>query len=320
MYKVNVPLSVPGSQKSEYIKNYRLLTKDSGRLFLIAGDQRVEHLNDDFFGPGISPEDEHPEHLFAISRLAPGAVLATQPGLIARYGAKYPELPYIIKINGRTHLGDSQVKDSSQAWWSIAQVQAFKKQSGLKIVGIGYTVYLGGPQEGQMLAQAAQLIQEAHQAGLTAIIWMYPRGPKINEEDIQIIAGGAGVAGALNADFVKVKYPKPGKNPALSAKKFQAVIKAAGQTKVICAGGAQKDSKKFLAELNEQLNISGVAGLAVGRNLHQKSKAEAARLSRAIKALLFDQTSLSQAYRLYQEKDLKTNKSKPRTSRFLGIF
>lgn len=41
----------------------------------------------------------------------------------------------------------------------------------------------------------------------TGYCWMYHRGKNIKEEDIDIIAGGAGVAAALGADFVKVKYP-----------------------------------------------------------------------------------------------------------------
>jgi DhnA family fructose-bisphosphate aldolase class Ia len=67
MLKIKVPLSVPRAKKSEYEKNYCLLTKDTGRLLLIAGDQKVEHLNDDFFGTGISPEDASPKHLFEIA-------------------------------------------------------------------------------------------------------------------------------------------------------------------------------------------------------------------------------------------------------------
>lgn len=320
MTKIEIPLSVPAKQRAEYLKNYKLLTNNSGRLFLVAGDQRVEHLNDDFVGPGISPDDASPEHLFVIARSAPGGVLATHPGLIARYGAAYPEIPYIVKINGKTHLGNNEAKDSSQEWWTIDNIKEFKKQSGLKIVGIGYTVYLGGAQEAKMLTRAARLIQEAHQAGLTAVIWMYPRGPKINEEDVHIIAGGAGVAASLNADFVKVKYPAHGKNPALTAKKFQEVVKAAGKTKIVCAFGAQKDIKNVLSDLDRQINISGVSGLAIGRNLHQRSEAEAARLSQAISALLFEQANADQAYRLYQKKLKPKNEKTSKNSRFLGLF
>lgn len=34
---------------------------------LFAGDQKVEHLNDDFFGPEVPEDDADPEHLFRIA-------------------------------------------------------------------------------------------------------------------------------------------------------------------------------------------------------------------------------------------------------------
>jgi len=52
-----VPLDVPGESRRKYLENYQLMTHDSGRLMLFAGDQKVEHLNDDFFGPGIDEQD-----------------------------------------------------------------------------------------------------------------------------------------------------------------------------------------------------------------------------------------------------------------------
>jgi len=41
------------------------ITRGSGRLMLFVGDQKVEHLNADFYGEGISPDDSDPEHLFS---------------------------------------------------------------------------------------------------------------------------------------------------------------------------------------------------------------------------------------------------------------
>ena len=64
---LRVPLDVPKKERQRYIDNYLRITKGSGRLMLFAGDQKVEHLNDDFCGPGISPEDDDPEHLFRIA-------------------------------------------------------------------------------------------------------------------------------------------------------------------------------------------------------------------------------------------------------------
>jgi len=76
---VLVPLDVPPQRREEYIDNYLKITKESGRMMLFAGDQKVEHLNKDFYGEGISPEDGDPEHLFRIAERGRIGVFATPP-------------------------------------------------------------------------------------------------------------------------------------------------------------------------------------------------------------------------------------------------
>lgn len=109
--KVRVPLDVPASARDTFIGNYRVLTSNIGRVMLMAGDQKVEHLNDDFFGPGISPDDANPEHLFQIASKARIGAFATHLGLIARYGADYPDIPYLVKLNGKTNLVKTDQRD-----------------------------------------------------------------------------------------------------------------------------------------------------------------------------------------------------------------
>lgn len=302
MTNIHIPLSVPKDKRTEYEKNINLLTQGSGNLFLIAGDQKIEHLNDDFFGPGIAPEDNDPEHLFRIASASEGGALASHLGMIAAYGHSYFNLPYIVKINGRTNLGDSNKKDSSKPLWKVKNVIEFKKQSGLKIAGIGYTLYLGGEHEAKMLKQAAKAIYEAHQAGLVAVLWMYPRAKGVKEENIHTIAGGAGVAACLGADFAKVKYPYEMKDRKAAAKKFQEVTTASGKTKVICVGGSKQRAKDLLAFLELQLATGKSKGLAIGRNLHQRSLDEAISLARALSAVILKGMSATEAEKTYCSK------------------
>src|SRR6185503_17613312 len=93
------PVDVPETMRGEYEHNIRTATKDTGKLMLFAGDQKVEHMNDDFFGEGIAPDDADPEHLFRIASRARIGVFATQLGLIARYGHDYRDVPYLVKLN-----------------------------------------------------------------------------------------------------------------------------------------------------------------------------------------------------------------------------
>lgn len=315
MNEIKIPATVPSSKKSDYQKNWRIATAGSGSLFLFAGDQKVEHLNEDFKGIGIAPEDASPEHLFQIASASPIGVFATHLGLIARYGKQYPKVPYLIKMNGRTNLYKDTDEIMSSAWLEVEDVINFKKQSALNIIGIGYTVYLGGENENMMLKEASRLIMQAHQQGLLAVIWMYPRGSKINEEDIKTIAGGAGVAAALGADFVKVKYPA--KTDKKTAEKYNEVIQAAGLTKVICAGGSKQNPEKLIEQAWIQKNVCHSNGIAIGRNLHQRPLKEAISLSTALALIINHDATLAEALDVYKGRKKIERK---RHSDFLGLF
>ena len=79
------------------------------------------------------------------------------------------------------------------------------KEAGVNIVGLGYTIYLGSEYEATMMAEAGELIAQAHANGLLVVLWIYPRGKAVKaEKDPALIAGAAGVALCLGADFVKV--------------------------------------------------------------------------------------------------------------------
>ncbi len=299
--KFLVPLDVPKSAAAAYLGHLKLITKNTGRLMLFAGDQRVEHLNDDFYGAkNIAPEDADPEHLFRIAARARIGAFATQLGYINKYGRDYPHIPYIVKLNSKSNLvKPDQADPESTSWYSIEQVMEIKKRTGMKICGIGYTIYLGSEFEHEMLTEAAQLIYEAHRYGLVAIVWVYPRGKAVPQERYgHLIAGGVNVAAALGADFVKINYPRPSSGQS-SAEQFKEAILAGNRTKVICAGGGQTNPKAFLQTLVDQLEKSGAGGNATGRNVHQRPLDEAVRFCNAIAAVTFDGQSAASAYKIY---------------------
>jgi fructose-bisphosphate aldolase/6-deoxy-5-ketofructose 1-phosphate synthase len=296
---VAVPLDVPRGARRTYINNYLKITGNSGRLMLFAGDQKVEHLNDDFYGPKVSPEDGDPELLFRIASKSKIGVFASQLGLIARYGSEYPKVPYLIKLNSKTNLvKTSQAEPYSGEWLDVEQAVEFKRESGLDILGVGYTVYIGSERESEMLTQAAQLVYTAHKHGLITVLWMYPRGKAVkSEKDPHLVAGAAGVAAALGSDFVKVNYPV--KEGFKSSEVFREAVMAAGRTKVVCAGGESCDVKSFLQTLHDQIHISGAAGSATGRNIHQKPLDEAVRMCGAIYAITVENADVDSAWKIY---------------------
>lgn len=297
---VVIPLETPASMQEEYIKNYLAITKNTGKLMLFAGDQKIEHLNDDFYGENISLDDSDPEHLFKIAENSKIGAFAVQFGLISRYGRDYKNINYIVKLNSKTNLVETEQKDPiSRALLSVEDIVEFKKNSGVNICGIGYTIYLGSEYESKMLTEASKIIYDAHKNGLVVILWIYPRGKAVNDEkDPHLIAGATGVSACLGSDFVKVNYPK-GENPEIL---FKEAVKAAGRTKVVCAGGSSTNPEKFLKQLYDQITISGASGNATGRNIHQKSLTDAINMCNAIYAITIEGKSVSEALKIYNGK------------------
>jgi DhnA family fructose-bisphosphate aldolase class Ia len=267
-----IPADVPQKKHALFRKNYAFITRKKKPILLLAADQKIEHLNNDFVGDNVDEAAAHPEHIFAIASQTTIGALATQFGLIARYGQKYPKINYVIKLNSKTNLIPSQYADPISAQlWSVDDVVNFQKTSVLTICGVGYTVYLGSCFESTMLSEAAHVVYQAHQEGLVTILWVYPRGKYVTQTSM-LLAGAAGVANALGADFVKLSGADQ-----FSLESLKQAVNAAGNTKILLAGGAKIDQQQLLKLMDEQLK-HGVSGFALGRNLFQRSLPEAQEL------------------------------------------
>ena len=238
MKKIEIPAGVPKEQEEEYIKNYEQITHKTNKLFLFAGDQKFEHLNKDFYGPNIPEEVNDPEHLFKIASKGHAGAFVTQLGLIERYGKKYPDINYIVKLNVKTNIVPIEEKDpDTRILWSIKNIVDFKKTSGLNICGFARTIYPGSQSEHESIRTFEQSVYPAHKHGLVAILFIYPRGQNVEYETApDMVAGAAGIGACLGADFIKIKPPK-------KIKDFKQAIGAAGNTKIICAGGSKQEDQ-----------------------------------------------------------------------------
>ena len=306
--QVKVPADVLPEMRETYIDNYLKATRNTGRLMLFACDQKIEHLNKDFYDGGeeIDIADAEPEHLFKIGSQGVCGVLAGQRGLIAQYAADYPEINYLVKMNSKTNLVKTAQEDPySPQLYGLDTVLAMR-DAGVSIVGLGYTIYLGSEYESTMMAEAGDLIAQAHAEGLLVVLWIYPRGKAVTaEKDPDLIAGAAGVALCLGADFVKVNPPKPeGEDQRTPAEALSIATKASGRTGLVCAGGSTVDAETFLTQLHEQIHVGGAVGNATGRNIHQRSLDEAVRLTKAISAITLADYSVEDALAVFNgEKD-----------------
>ncbi len=300
---VRVPADVMPEMRETYIDNYLAATRGTGRLMLFACDQKIEHLNKDFYGEGIDISDGDPEHLFEIASQGVIGVMAGQRGLIAQYAADYPDVNYLVKMNSKTNLVKTSQQDPYSPQLCDLEAVLAMREAGVNIVGLGYTIYLGSEFESQMMAEAGELIAEAHAEGLLVVLWIYPRGAAVKEEkDGDLIAGAAGVAVCLGADFVKVN-PPAATDSATSAELLAIASRAAGRCGLVCAGGSKADAKTFLSDLYDQIHVGGACGNATGRNIHMRSLDEAVRLTRAISAITLADYDPEEAMDVFEGKE-----------------
>lgn len=297
---VKVPADVPAAVRETYIDNYLKATQGTGRLMLFACDQKIEHLNDDFYGEGIDPADASPEHLFQIGAEGVIGVWAGQRGLVAAYAEDFPDINYMIKVNSKTHL----IKKDQDDPYS-PQLHSFEAimeliNNGVNVVGIGYTIYIGSEYESQMMAEAGELIAQAHAAGIIVCLWVYPRGKAVpNEKDPHLLAGAAGTALCLGADFVKVNPPAATETATPAELLHQASL-ASGRCGLVCAGGSTVDAEEFLSQLWQQIHVGGARGNATGRNIHQRGLDEAVRLTKAISCITLADGSVEEAAAIFK--------------------
>lgn len=301
-----IPADVPDELVDTFLQNLKNATCDTGRMNLFACDQKIEHLNDDFYDGGqqIPATSNDPQHLFEVGARAHAqgtiGVLAGQYGLISRYARDFPDTPYLIKMNSKSHMVKVSQRDPvSMAMCDMDDVSNLIL-NGVNVVGIGYTIYVGSEFESDMLSEAAMLIAEAHQRGLIAVTWIYPRGGGVpDEKDAQLISGAAGVACAIGADFTKVNYPAEFEGMS-KPESLAVAVEAAGRTGLICSGGGSLPPRDFLQRLWEQVNISGVRGAATGRNIHQKPTDSAVRMVAACHSIICAGADVDTALALFE--------------------
>lgn len=281
---------IPQKKQELFKKRLQHITKNTDHLFLFAADQKMAHLNKDFFGPDLASEINNPEHVFTIAQESPVGAFATHVGLIARYGLQFSNIPYIAKLDGKTNLS-SQEPYSKQMW----SVQDALELNVKNLCGVGYTVYLGSEYERNMLTEAAQIVHDAHQNGLVAILWIYPRGKEVPDEHTpEIIAGAAGMGATLGADFVKIQQPTG------PASNLRQAVGAAGNTKVIVSGGEKQNPESFLKEVHANIQEGGVAGGAIGRNIFQHPKKQAIALATALSFIIYENGTFKEGLDLYK--------------------
>jgi len=221
----------------------------NGRSVLLAYDQGLEH------GPSTDFEDRNIDPSFVMDLAAKGGFSGVifQKGVAERFYDG--RVPLIVKVNGKSALvkGDPISRQVCSVEYAIS----------LGAKGIGYTIYLGSEHEAKMFAEFGRIQEQAHERGLPAIAWVYPRGAGVaNDTSKEVVSYAARAALELGADAAKIKYTG-------DSQTFSWAVKAGAGMKVFMSGGPKAPTDEaFLRQVQGAID-AGATGLAVGRNAWQ---------------------------------------------------
>jgi DhnA family fructose-bisphosphate aldolase class Ia len=134
-------------------------------------------------------------------------------------------------------------------------------------------VNFGCDAEPEMIAMLAQVVRDAHSAGLPVLAMAYVRDNQgVVCTDAEQVLHAARAAQELGVDAVKI--PMVGPDTITRARELLSIP-------TLVAGGAKSDEQQFLREAESSLR-AGADGLCVGRNVFQSADPGAllSRLSR----------------------------------------
>jgi len=237
----------------------------NGKSMLLAYDQGLEH------GPSADFNDTNVDPAMIMETAAKGGFngIVFQKGTAERFFDG--KVPLIVKLNGKTSLPKGEPISK--------QVCSVESAISLGAKGVGYTIYLGSGYEAEMLSEFGKIQEEAHEKGLPAIAWIYPRGAAVqNDTSSEIVAYAARAGLELGADAVKIKYTG-------DSKTFSWAVKAAAGVKVFMSGGPKAPTDEdFLRQVKGVMD-AGATGLAVGRNVWQNQ--DPLEMAEKLKKIIF---------------------------------
>jgi class I fructose-bisphosphate aldolase len=245
----------------------------NGRSLLIAYDQGLEH------GPSKDFDERNADPAFIMETAVKGGFngVVFQKGVAERFYTG--RVPLILKVNGKSSLPVGEPVSR--------QVCSVEHAVSLGAKAVGYTIYLGSGLEHEMLSEFGRIQEEAHERGIAAIAWVYPRGAGVQSDTSEeIVAYAARAGGEMGADAVKVKYTG-------DSASFKWAVKCAAGARVFMSGGPKAPTDEaFLQQVRGAMD-AGATGVAVGRNVWQHS--DPVRMAKMLERVIFQGKSASEA-------------------------
>ena len=153
-------------------------------------------------------------------------------------------------------------------------------------------VNVGAQNEDKMLITLGKVADECDIYGMPLLAMMYPRGPKIpNENAVDAVAHAARLGAELGADIIKTAYTG-------SIETFKTVVEGCLVPVVIAGGPKCKTAKELLQMAHESVK-GGSAGFSIGRNVFQYGTP--ALMVKALAAIVHKGASVEQAQKILGE-------------------
>lgn len=200
-----------GSNRSNQVLNsyQRLLShgrlSDTGYISILPVDQGIEHTAGASFAP--NPMYFDPENIVKLAIEGGCNAVASTFGVLANVSRKYAhKIPFVVKIN-HNELMTYPNKHDQIMYGTVREAW------NMGACAVGATVYFGNETSNQQMMEIADAFEEAHELGMTTILWCYTRNNafKTDEKDYHTAADLTGQAVhlgvTLQADIIKQKLP-----------------------------------------------------------------------------------------------------------------
>lgn len=228
------------------------------KALIMANDHGLEHRAD-----FTIIESANPDYVMRVAEKAE-IPLVFHKGLYIRYGAMHPDVPMVIKLNGKTELFYNNRPPRGGIDCTVQEALALCPN----LAAVGYSLYAGGQDEAEQMTELCDIIREARTFQVPVIVWCYVRqhDPRLKEEEgkMENVRYAARVAFEMGADMVKLYYPE-NKEGLKKVKEYTPGIFC------LVAGGAKMDTVEEAYQSAYDI-CHELEGMAIGRNIFQDPK------------------------------------------------
>lgn len=282
----------------------------TGYLSIFPVDQGLEH--NAAYSFYHNPSYFDPEQIVKMAVAGGCNAVTSSVGALGLVAKRYADkIPLVVKINHSEHLTLPPQTDQ-------IMFASIKQAHQLGAVGIGATVYFGSDGSHRQIEQISQAIEQAHELGMFAIIWCYPRNDHYQQQDkdysqsVDITAQAIHMAVSMGADIVKQKMPNSlhGFSDLKVAKsdehmydklltdhpidlvRYQVMHAFAGKIGLLNSGGEASGGDDLVEAVQAAVinKRAGGQGIIMGRKVFKKSWEDGLKMLWAVQDVYLDQS------------------------------